>query len=239
MTPAHMSEAMQPPTTRRNTVRWLQLIIRLVGIISCLPVVWAANYVLIGAQGKLCSAASFMYGPTQLGHVLIVVPWFFVALPITMILANTIERAVRRRAGRADEAGFRASIRELRTILPWLVLPALAVSLFSMPSHYCASDAGITLKKAIWSPLLNYHWQDVRAVRTECFHRGRQNRDSFQLIMNDGATIDLADRPQQFIATYPRIHAVLWKVDFSFSTAGLDQCPQRLRPLFASRPDFN
>lgn len=241
MTPANMPAAAQTPAAGRRphgrkAVRWVQLLIGLGAIFSCLPATLAANYVLVGAQRKLCPATAFMYGPTQLGHILMVIPWFFVALPVAMILANLIERAARQWTGRADETGFRSNTKGLLILLPWFVAPGLVISLLAMPSYYCASESGIRFKQAIWSPLLNYKWQDIRAVATECFHQGRQNRDAYQLIMSDGMTIDLADRREQFVAAYPRIDALLSPLTFDFSATSIDQCPNDLAPLFAHRP---
>jgi hypothetical protein len=196
----------------------------------------AADYILIRIQHLFCDPNAFIYGPTQLGHIILIVPWFFVALPIAMAFANCAEWCIRELVGRPDSKGFRTGVRDLMTALKWITIVAVPLSLIALPSYYWASPETISLKRAFWSPPLTYRWTDVTGVVAECFHKGKQNRDSFQLIMMDGKKIDLADRPAQFIAAYPRIDASLRAADFSFSSSGLSQCPTDLEPLFARRP---
>ena len=179
-----------------------------------------ADYGLIRIQHVVYDQDAFIYGPTQLGHILLVLPWFFVALPIAMAIANILEWSIRALVGRPDSKGFRSSIRQLATVLKWVSVVAVPLSLSALPSHYSASSETISLKPAIWSPRLTYRWPDVTGIIAECFHEGRSYRNSFQLVMMDGTKIDLADRAAQFVLVYPRIDALLRTADFSFSSIG-------------------
>jgi hypothetical protein len=81
----------------------------------------------------------------------------------------------------------------------------------------------------------SYEWGDVTEVTATCFHLGRTNRDSYELIMRDGAAIDLAVLADRFIEAYPMIAARLRAQPFSFRADGA-RCPAHLKAIFSRRP---
>ena len=221
--------------TKRRQVR-IQPWAPICAILLCLPAVVIANSWLVEGQRIFCEGDAYLWGPTQLGHIFLTVPWVIVVFPINLMVINCAEAGLRLIAGNTDRQGFINSSRTVAQIFLWVSVPALLLSLCAFPSRYCVSPSGISLRTAIWSRDSQYHWEDVKGVATECVHSGRAQSDNYELVMIDDARINLAERKPEFIKAYPRISDSLQRVPLVFESRGLNKCPSGLRRLFSVNP---
>lgn len=213
--------------------------------IICPTVMLAAYFGLARIQSEFCPTNAFLWGPTQIGEIVLLLPWFFVGMMVGFYVVYKFELRVRHVFGATERSEFwettRGVPRTLRKMdVGWLLrtvsIVMIPISLAALPSYFCASPDGVVSQASLWAERKLYKWEDVREVVTECYHVGRTNRDSFTLIMPDGAGIDLGTRPREFLEVYPMISAALRGRDFSFAAVRIEQCASDRMPAFATRP---
>jgi hypothetical protein len=99
----------------------------------------------------------------------------------------------------------------------------------AMTGH-CASEAGISFRQYPWSEK-RYAWSDVRRIVVTCYRRGRSGNNSFTLIMNNDARVDLYTSPN-FFAELPSLKAALRDVQYAYDDTGIrDSCDSGLRRI--------
>ena len=88
----------------------------------------------------------------------------------------------------------------------------------------------------------SYVWQDIAGVQTGCHHymgfrgRGRDNI-AYNLVMRDGAVINIMDNPRYTEAVWPAILAQLDNVPFWFNHAAVEpRCAFPREDLLLTRP---
>ena len=214
--------------------------------IICPAVMLAAYFGLTRIQSEFCPTNAFLWGPTQIGEIVLMLPWFFVGSMLGFYIVYQLELGIRYLLGARVESVFWETTRGVPKALTkmdvlWFLrtscIVMMPVSFAALPSYFCASSDGLISQTSLLAERKSYKWDDVREVLAECYHVGRTNRDSFILVMRDGATIDLATRPLEFLQAYPLVSSALLARDFSFSALRIEQCPNDRAHIFTTRPN--
>jgi len=215
-----------------------------------LPIVAGVEFLLFQAvyrtvrwlQELQCPADTYLASPTNGGDILVVLPLAVSAVGPAFLIANAIgwalpfvRRLIDDRAGGYGGPTFGEAQRGLWKFSMWIFLLLLPFALIASLSHYCVAPDRIVLREYPWSSNRSYKWDDVTAVRTECFHRGRTNRDSYEVVMSGEDAIDLAVSLTNFFRALPMIDRSLRGRWFTFS-ADTAACPPHLKAAFDRRP---
>jgi hypothetical protein len=198
-------------------------------------------------QAGFCGPEAFLAGPTQLGELLLVIPWLLAGMCFGIWIVFSVDRLIQHRHGAKNPSSAQRSTFRFPNILAkrhrgtlWSIavfgaLPML-ISFAALPSYFCAGESGITLRKAFWTERQEYGWDSVREVIAKCYSGGRSRRNSYTLAMTDDSHIDLATSNLGFAEAYPQIRQALRGKAFEFRSVTPENCPSHLKPIFTTRP---
>jgi hypothetical protein len=226
---------------------WLIFVKSLIGIGIGVPIALAIGFMLQKLQAGFCDSEAFLAGPTQLGELLLMIPWLFAGIYFGIWIVFFVDRLIRQMYGvKRPSSPGRSAFRfpnilakrhrgALWTIAVFGVLPML-ISFAAMPSYFCVAKSGVTVRKAIWTERQGYGWDSVKEVIAKCHSEGRSRRNSYTLVMTDDNHIDLATSNLSFAERYPQIRQALRGKAFEFTSVTPEKCPPHLKSIFTSRP---
>jgi len=168
-------------------------------------------------QRLLQPADSVLFGPTENGVIMFLVPTILIGLVLATAAALILNKWIRRGLGMPEMAPIPAlaayaRVESIWQSINWRLAGGIAgvililVGAKGFGSYFYVTESGVSVRPALEFSMRHYEWKDVTTVSVRCIHSIVKSKNRFRYIlkMSDGYEEDLSSA---LVATTQKVRA--------------------------------
>ena len=207
---SYYKAARERASRKKSPWNWILLPFSIIGIAGAFFFISAS---LLSLQKLLFSPDAILSSGTRVGNNLIIVPSFFLALPLGFIFANLFtwcippaRKALDGEAAGVNGASFKESIKGLIVGFVIILLIVVPLSFLGVLNYFYITNNGVTAHFLFTLHEKHYDWSDIVKIHAECTREDGSFFWSYVLHMKDGKKVDIFEETRlKFVSVYYKI----------------------------------